>query len=187
MNVSYLILALSAPLLASCAQRLPGVGSNSPTTVATTETVKAAPPAMSTATAPAPAATTQSAPRPMSVATASNPIPAATKAVYFIEPQDGATVPSEFKVVMGLKGMTLKPAGDMTPETGHHHLIIDNPPLISGEAIPATDKYIHFGKGQTDTMVKLAPGKHMLVLQFGNGLHQSYGPAMSSIITVNVK
>ena len=142
---------------------------------------------MGTTTAPAPTVTTQSAPKPMSAAAATNPVPAASKAVYFIEPQDGATVPSEFKVVMGLKGMTLKPTGDMTPDTGHHHLIIDNPPLISGEPIPATDKYIHFGKGQTDTMVKLTPGKHMLVLQFGNGLHQSYGPAMSSIITVNVK
>jgi hypothetical protein len=180
MKVAFLVFAISASLLASCATRLPTVASGS---------APASPPAMSTATAPAPASTTSaaSATKPMSVATASNPIPAASKAVYFIEPQDGGTVPSEFKVVMGLKGMTIKPAGDMTPDSGHHHLIIDNPPLISGEVIPATEKYIHFGKGQTETMVKLSPGKHMLVLQFGNGLHQSYGPAMSSIITVNVK
>jgi Domain of unknown function (DUF4399) len=184
MRLSFLILALSVSLLASCATRLPTVASGS--APASGESVKASPPAMGTAATPS-TPTASAAPKPMSVATSGNPVPAASKAVYFVEPQDGATVSSEFKVVMGLKGMTVKPAGDMTPETGHHHLLIDNPPLISGEVVPATDKHIHFGKGQTETTVKLTPGKHMLVLQFGNGLHQSYGPAMSSIITVNVK
>lgn len=183
MKVSYLVIAVSLALLTSCATRLPTVASGS--APASTESVKAAPPAMSTTTSPS--TTTAAASKPMSAASSGNPVPAANKAVYFIEPQDGATVPSEFKVVMGLKGMAVKPAGDMTPDSGHHHLIIDNPPLISGETVPATEKHIHFGKGQTETMVKLTPGKHMLVLQFANGLHQSYGPAMSSIITVNVK
>lgn len=183
MKVTFLVFAVSVALLASCATRLPTVASGS--APASAESVKASPPAMSTAAAPS--TTTATAPKPMSVATSGNPVPAASKAVYFIEPQDGATVASEFKVVMGLKGMTVKPAGDMTPDSGHHHLLIDNPPLISGETVPATDKHIHFGKGQTETTVKLTPGKHMLVLQFANGLHQSYGPSMSSIITVNVK
>jgi hypothetical protein len=186
MRISFLVLTIATTLLASCAQRLPVVASGSTSAPATAESVKSAPPAMSTTTT-APSTTNTTTAKPMSVATASNPIPAASKAVYFIEPQDGATVPAEFKVVMGLKGMAVKPAGDMTPDSGHHHLLIDNPPLISGETVPATDKHIHFGKGQTDTMVKLTPGKHMLVLQFANGLHQSYGPSMSSIITVNVK
>lgn len=184
MKVSYLVMAVSLALLTSCATRLPTVASGS--APASAESVKAAPPVMSTATSPN-TTTAAAASKPMSAASSANPVLAASKAVYFIEPQDGATVPSEFKVVMGLKGMAVKPAGDMTPDSGHHHLIIDNPPLISGETVPATEKHIHFGKGQTETTVKLTPGKHMLVLQFANGLHQSYGPAMSSIITVNVK
>ncbi len=109
------------------------------------------------------------------------------KSIAFVEPQDGATVPGEFKVVMAVKGMDVKPAGDMTPDTGHHHLLIDTPFVASGETIPATEKHIHFGKGQTETTVKLAPGKHTLTLQFANGLHQSYGSGMSKTITVNVQ
>ncbi len=185
MRTTILVFAVSATLLSACATRLPTVASGSAPPVSA-ESVKAAPPAMSTSSASA-STSAASAAKPMSAGTSSNPVPAAAKAVYFIEPQDGAVVASEFKVVMGLKGMTVKPAGDMTPDTGHHHLIIDNPPLISGEIVPATDKYIHFGKGQTETTVKLSPGRHMLVLQFANGMHQSYGPSMSSIITVNVK
>jgi Domain of unknown function (DUF4399) len=111
----------------------------------------------------------------------------ANKGISFVEPQDGATVASEFKVVMAVKGMQVKPAGEMAPETGHHHLLIDTAPIAAGETIPASEKHIHFGKGQTETMVKLPPGKHTLMLQFANGLHQSFGPGMSSTITVNVQ
>jgi Domain of unknown function (DUF4399) len=111
----------------------------------------------------------------------------ADKGVSFVEPKDGATVPSEFKVVMLVKGMTVKPAGELVDGTGHHHLLIDAEPIASGEVIPATEKHMHFGKGQTETSVKLAPGKHTLQLQFANGAHQSYGPAMSKTIVVNVQ
>ncbi|MEY4730528.1 MAG: hypothetical protein RL020_1686 [Pseudomonadota bacterium] len=111
----------------------------------------------------------------------------ADKGVSFAEPKDGATVPSEFKVVMLVKGMTVKPAGELVDGTGHHHLLIDTTPIASGDIIPATEKHVHFGKGQTETTVKLTPGKHTLSLQFANGIHQSYGPAMSSTIVVNVQ
>jgi hypothetical protein len=39
-------------------------------------------------------------------------------------------------------------------------------------------RYPFFGRGQTETVVKLAPGKRTLTLQFADGLHQAYGPAM---------
>jgi hypothetical protein len=93
--------------------------------------------------------------------------------VYFIEPQDNATVGQEFKVVMGVNGMAIKPAGDMTENTGHHHLLIDEEPMAKGEVVPAdSPTHLHFGKGQTETTVILAPGKHVLMLQFADGAHQ---------------
>jgi hypothetical protein len=107
--------------------------------------------------------------------------------VMFVEPKNGATVPQEFKVVMGVQGMTIKPVGDMAEKTGHHHLLIDAPAIKKGETIPVDEKHMHFGKGQTETTVKLPPGKHRLQLQFADGAHRSYGPAMSAAITVNVK
>lgn len=106
--------------------------------------------------------------------------------VFFIEPADGATLGREFKVVMGVKGMQIKPAGELTKKTGHHHLLIDTTPIPEGSVIPKSDKYLHFGKAQTETTLKLAPGKHTLMLQLGNGNHISYGENMRTAITVTV-
>lgn len=109
------------------------------------------------------------------------------QAVYFIEPKNNATVDQEFTVKMGITGMAIKPAGDMTPNTGHHHLLIDADPIRTGEVIPNSPKHLHFGKGQTETTLTLTPGKHILTLQFADGAHQSYGYAMRQSITVHVK
>ncbi|WP_369070749.1 DUF4399 domain-containing protein [Burkholderia gladioli] len=106
--------------------------------------------------------------------------------VYFVAPSAGATVSNPVHVKMGVEGMQLRPAGDMTPNTGHHHLEIDGGPIPKGEVIPASEHSLHFGKAQTETDIQLPPGKHTLTLQFGDGMHRSYGPAMSQTITVNV-
>ncbi|MBT0963669.1 DUF4399 domain-containing protein [Denitromonas iodatirespirans] len=111
----------------------------------------------------------------------------AAGSVHFAEPADGATVPQEFTVKMGVEGMKVQPSGELMEGTGHHHLIIDGKPIPAGTAVPADDTHLHFGKGQTETKVKLAPGKHTLTLQFADGLHQSYGPDLSKTITVTVK
>jgi methionine-rich copper-binding protein CopC len=111
----------------------------------------------------------------------------AQQSVWFVEPADGATVSSPFKVKFAVSGMEVKPAGDMTANTGHHHLLINATPVKAGEVIPADETHIHFGKGQTETEVKLAPGTYTLSMQFANGLHQSYGPGMSKSIKVTVK
>jgi hypothetical protein len=111
----------------------------------------------------------------------------AQQSVSFVEPADGATVSSPFKVKFAVTGMEVKPAGDMTANTGHHHLLINAVPVKAGEVIPADETHIHFGKGQTETEVKLAPGTYTLSMQFANGLHQSYGPGMSKDIKITVK
>lgn len=47
--------------------------------------------------------------------------------------------------------------------------------------------HLHFGKGQTETMLSLVPGRHKLTLQFANGLHQSYGYKWCKSIHVTAK
>lgn len=118
-------------------------------------------------------------------ATASQPKPR----VFFVEPADGATVAQELKVVMGIEGMAIKLAGDMTPDTGHHHLLVDAPMIAEGEIVPVDkpEQYKHFGKGQTDTTIKLAPGKHTLTLQLADGAHRSFGERMRKTITVTAQ
>jgi hypothetical protein len=107
--------------------------------------------------------------------------------VSFAEPANGATVESPFKVKFAIAGMEVQPAGTIAPNAGHHHLLINSDSIKAGETVPFDAQHMHFGKGQTETTLTLPPGKYKLTLQFADGAHQSYGPAMSNTITVNVK
>jgi hypothetical protein len=102
--------------------------------------------------------------------------------------KDGAKVKSPVKVKFGLKGFKLRPAGENPSDktTGHHHIIVDGKPVPFGEVVPADDKHIHFGKGQTEAELKLKPGKHTLTLQLADGAHRSYGADLSSTINIEV-
>ena len=108
--------------------------------------------------------------------------------VYFIEPKNGATVSGPVKVVFGLTGMGVAPAGTQFENTGHHHLLIDNPQVEMTQPLPATDNVVHFGKGQTETTVTLKPGTHTLQLLFADWKHQPFNPSVTSEkITITVK
>jgi hypothetical protein len=116
------------------------------------------------------------------------PSPAGAE-VYIISPKDGATVHNPVRVQFGLKGMGIAPAGMKYDNTGHHHLLIDSdPPAAESAPLPATDKIVHFGKGQTETTVTLPPGKHTLQLLFADANHIPHSPPLlSKKITINVK
>ena len=109
--------------------------------------------------------------------------------VYIISPKDGATVHNPVLVQFGLRGMGVAPAGMKFDNTGHHHLLIDtDPPSDLSTPLPATDKIVHFGKGQTETTLNLAPGKHTLQLLFADANHIPHSPpVISQKITITVK
>jgi Domain of unknown function (DUF4399) len=107
---------------------------------------------------------------------------------YIISPLDGATVSSPVTVQFGLRGMGIAPAGIGMPNTGHHHLLIDVdlPPL--DQPVPADEHHLHFGKGQTEAVVPLAPGKHRLQLLLADHLHMPHDPpVVSEPITITVR
>jgi Domain of unknown function (DUF4399) len=108
--------------------------------------------------------------------------------VYLISPKDGAKVHNPVLVQFGLKGMGIAPAGVKFDNSGHHHLLIDtDPPADLGLPLPATDKIVHFGKGQTETTLTLAPGKHTLQLLLGDMNHIPHQPpVISRKITITV-
>jgi hypothetical protein len=122
------------------------------------------------------------------VAADRTPSPAGAE-VYIAAPKDGAKTKGPVTVVFGLKGMGIAPAGIKFDNTGHHHLLIDSdPPADLSQPLPATEKSIHFGKGQTETTVTLPPGKHTLQLVFGDSLHVPHEPAViSKKITITVE
>lgn len=108
--------------------------------------------------------------------------------VYFIAPADGATISGPVVIKFGLKGMGVAPAGVKKKNTGHHHLIIDARLTDFNASIPKDQNFRHFGGGQTQTTVKLAPGKHTLQLVLGDHNHIPHDkPVMSKTITITVK
>ena len=115
------------------------------------------------------------------------PSPAGAK-VYFVSPANGAEITGPVKVVFGLApAMGVAPAGTQQKNTGHHHLLIDNPTVDLNAPLPTTDQVKHFGGGQTETTVTLAPGKHTLQLVLGDYKHQAHNPPVTSeTITITV-
>ena len=109
------------------------------------------------------------------------------QSVDFVEPKTGAIVSSPFKVVFAVTGMDVLPAGEVKPNTGHHHLLINAQNIPEGSVVPFDDNHMHFGKGQTQTELSLPAGKYKLTMQFANGAHQSYGTKLSKSIEVTVK
>ena len=107
--------------------------------------------------------------------------------VFFKNIQTGAILTSPFLVEMGVEGMGVESAGEKNDFMGHHHIIINSDFIVDGDVVPADEKHIHFGKGQTKYQLDLAPGMYSLTLQFANGFHQSYGEKMSKTINVTVK
>lgn len=109
--------------------------------------------------------------------------------LYFTSPTDGETVGTELLVRFGLRGMGVSPAGLVKEKTGHHHLLIDVDGLPDAALpIPADANHVHFGGGQTETTIKLSPGKHTLQLDLGDALHMQFEPPIvSKKITVTVK
>ena len=114
---------------------------------------------------------------------------APARRVFFVEPQDGATVKSPVKARFGLEGYELAPvpketitAEQVRPNMGHHHLGIDMDCLPAGtEIVKGTPSWVHFGTGATEIDVQLEPGTHKLTLQLGDDLHRrSKGSARRS-------
>ncbi|HEY0803288.1 MAG TPA: DUF4399 domain-containing protein [Steroidobacteraceae bacterium] len=85
--------------------------------------------------------------------------------LYFVWPQDGATIKGGFWCRFGLRNMGVTHAGDDFQNSGHHHLLIDvNEPLDPNEPTPQDKTHLHFGAGQTEARIELPPGKRTLQL-----------------------
>lgn len=116
---------------------------------------------------------------PSSAAIAQSARPA-TPEVYFRAPADGAVVSTSFAVAFGLRNFGVAPAGTNFPNTGHFHILINVEPPAPGVVIPADSLHRHFGGGQIETTLTLAPGSYTLRLVVADHEHKVIGPALSS-------
>lgn len=129
-----------------------------------------------------PAETTAAAP-------AAAPAPPARR-VFFVEPQDGATVKPTVTLRFGVESYEISPvpAGELTTARaglGHHHVGVDTDCLAVGTAIPKASPWVHFGDGKSEMQMQLTPGPHRLTLQIGDDLHRTI-EGLCSTISVTV-
>lgn len=116
--------------------------------------------------------------------------------VYFVNLADGDTVSSPVTVIFGLEGMGVAPAGTEKENTGHHHILLNRPPLGEGPegadeftfGLPADENHIHFGGGQTQVTLDLPAGEHTMQLVLGDLNHIPHAdPVVSDVITITVE
>ena len=108
---------------------------------------------------------------------------------YIGWPNDGEVIrTTRVKVWFGTRNFGVAPAGVTKANTGHHHLLIDVPLPKLDEEIPNDKNHLHFGLGQTETVIELPPGTHTLQLLMGDAEHVPHDPpVMSKRITIHVR
>ena len=100
--------------------------------------------------------------------------------VYFINLEDGDRLESPFLIQFGLSGMGIAPAGTDRANTGHHHLLINVNEIDLSKPIPSSSSHIHFGGGQTESLVDLMPGDYSMQLVLGDMTHTPHNPPIIS-------
>jgi hypothetical protein len=91
--------------------------------------------------------------------------------VSFVSPSDGDHVAGGVALEMEANGLTIEPAGEVREGAGHFHVIADDGCVAPGAAVAKDADHVHFGKGQSEGTIYLAPGEHELCLQPGDGAH----------------
>ena len=114
----------------------------------------------------------------------------ASGAVRIVQPAEGATVEGpDLHVVLEIDGMQIRPAGDPTPNTGHHHLFLDHDLSDPTQPIPAIPgQVIHMGDGSSEFVFEgVAPGEHRLITVVGNLIHVPLQPWVVDTVTFVVR
>ncbi|MDR7148147.1 hypothetical protein J2W49_000075 [Hydrogenophaga palleronii] len=102
------------------------------------------------------------------------PPPRLTSEAYFTNLNDGDQIETPYLLKFGLSGnWGLAPiAQSSRARSGHHHLLVNRDlPLNFQEALPFNDQYIHFGKGQMETVLTLEPGTYTLRMLLADQKH----------------
>ena len=110
--------------------------------------------------------------------------------LYIGWPNDGQVIAGgkPFRVWFGLRNMGVAPKDIKFPNTGHHHLLVDTELPPPDQEIPSDRNHLHFGAGQTETMLELPRGKHTLQLVMGDDKHVPHNPPVySKKIRITVK
>ena len=115
------------------------------------------------------------------------PAPRLVKEAYFSNLADRASIDTPYLLKFGLTGVGLAPIVKAVAGTGHHHLLVNRElPMDFGKPLPFNDQYMHFGKGQMETVLNFAPGTYTLRLVLADERHIP-NFVYSKPITITVK
>jgi uncharacterized protein DUF4399 len=160
---------------------------DSDTTTSEAEKAAAPEPMAETAAETESPAAAPEASEPAEEAVARTPSPEGAK-VVIVSPKNGDIIKGPVPVIFSIEGMEVAPAGADTPNSGHHHLLIDTKIEDYNAAIPNDETHKHFGAGQTEAAVGLPPGEHTLQAVFADMNHITHDPPVESeVITITVE
>lgn len=107
------------------------------------------------------------------------------------------TEPAESSIVTGpsvtvqlsATGVSIVPAGDMTPGTGHHHLYLDADVESTTAPVPTVPgSIIHMGNAASEyTFENVAPGPHRLIAVVADGAHMPLQPLVVDTVNFTVQ
>ena len=115
---------------------------------------------------------------------------AAQRSITITAPGEGETVSGpDVTVRLSADNMEIVPAGDMTPNSGHHHIIVNADLPAMDAPIPAEEGvYIHMGMGQTEyTLTGLEPGEYRIIALVGDHIHVPLDPPVADTVSFVVR
>ncbi|MCU7837668.1 MAG: DUF4399 domain-containing protein [gamma proteobacterium symbiont of Taylorina sp.] len=113
---------------------------------------------------------------------------AESSSTFIITPINNAIVTNPVTIKFGIKGFLIAPAGINKHKAGHYHLLLDAKKAISmDDPIPRDQQHIHFDQGETETTLKISPGKHILQLVVGDEEHEPFKELISKKIIIIVE
>lgn len=102
------------------------------------------------------------------------PTPRANAEAYFTNLKEGDVIETPYLLKFGLSGgWGLAPITKAArAKSGHHHLLVNRDlPLDFKQPLPFNEQYIHFGKGQMEHVLTLAPGNYTLRMLLADQKH----------------
>jgi uncharacterized protein (DUF2345 family) len=125
---------------------------------------------------------------PLFLAACANPNTSPAPRVFFTSPANGATVSSPVHVALGAESFKVEPAGAVTVGAGHLHIMVDTACVAPGQVITKDAQHLHYGTGQMEADLELAPGSHTLCLQAADGAHTALsGDGLTQTINITVQ
>ena len=115
---------------------------------------------------------------------------AMARTVSIASPTEGETVDGpDITVVLEIDGMEIRPAGDPTPHTGHHHLYLDHDLTDPSQPVPTIPgQVIHMGDGSSEYVFEgVGPGEHRIIAVVGDLAHMPLQPWVVDTVFFSVR